>query len=89
MIRDEDERADNDGFRALALSLMGIAVILGACIIRFNIEVDRERARAQEEILHCRRQNLSSTKSVVDATLPADECRDLEDRYARRFGHSY
>lgn len=89
MIRDEDEKADSDGFRALALSLMGIAVILGACIVRFNIEVDRERARAQEEILHCRRQNLPSTKPVVDAASPADECRGLEDHYARRFGHSY
>ncbi len=68
------------------LTLLGVAVVVGTCIVRFNIETDRERARAQEAILHCRRQSLHTRTSVADRSLPADECGHLEEHYVRRFG---
>lgn len=89
MSQHDGERDDSEsGFRTLVLSIVGIAVVLGIYIVRFNAETDRERAEALDEILRCRQQNMPSHLSASDPNGPVGECRYLEDSYVRRFGFS-
>ncbi|UMZ09454.1 hypothetical protein I9018_18110 [Pseudomonas sp. MPFS] len=88
MIQHDDGRDDReDGFRMLVLSLVGIAVVLGACIVRYNAEIDRERERAQDEILRCRRLSMAMPGSSTGPSPFAEKCRRLEDQYIERFGY--
>lgn len=71
-------------FRYFAIGVVCVAVLLGGYFVRFNAQVDRERAEAVERLAFCRQvERVASAASSTSLEL-RDTCRQLHGESAKR-----